>query len=90
METFDSLPSRPLRRTEVRRLRATDSVDGLIELGSGRVYWNGGLHEAVALTGGRVIDLSFEEGTWKQTVLARDADQQRHVREALKQLPENR
>lgn len=38
---------------------------------------NGGLKKAVALVEGTVVDLSFEDEAWKQTVLARDANKQR-------------
>lgn len=89
MEKFNSLPSRPLRRADVQRLRAHESVDGFIELGSTKIRRNERLHEAVALTEGTVIDLSFKKGAWKQTILARNADKQRHLRETLKLLPEN-
>ncbi|EMA37701.1 hypothetical protein [Halococcus hamelinensis] len=88
MEGFGSLPSHPLRRSEVERLRSDASVDGLIELEPKVVYRNGGLRKAVALTDRTVIDLAFRDGTWTQQVLARDADSRHHLREALKQLNE--
>lgn len=88
METLDSLPSRPLKRSEVERLR-TDETDGFIELEPKQVYLDGGLRKAVALTDRTVVDLSFEDGAWTRRVLADDADSQRHVQEALKQLTES-
>ncbi len=87
MEMLDSLPSRPLKRGEIERLRAHEAMTQLIELASREhTIRNGGLERAVALAERTVIDLSFEGGAWKQTVLARDADAQHHIEEALKQL----
>lgn len=84
---LDSLPSRPLKRDEIEQLRAHETVTHLIELASREhTIRNGGLERAVALAERTVLDLSFEDGAWKQTVLARDADAQRHIEEALKQL----
>ena len=84
---LDSLPSHPLKRETVERLRAHDTVSGFIELQS-REYalQNGGLERAVALVEETVVGLSFEDGVWQQTVLARDADDQDHLQEALGQL----
>lgn len=89
MKVLDSLPSRPLMQADVQRFRTDESINGFIELEASRVYQNGGLHEAVALTERTVVSLSFENGTWNREILARDADKQRHVQEALRQLPED-
>ncbi|WP_049898413.1 hypothetical protein [Halococcus agarilyticus] len=87
MELLDPLPSRPLKRADIERLRARTIVDGFIELASREhTVRNDGLERAVALADRTVIDLAFEDGAWKRTVLARDADSQRHLDEALEQL----
>lgn len=84
---LDSLPSHPLQRTDIERLRTHETVDGFIELESPEhAFRNGGLREAVALTDGTIVGLSFEDDAWMQTVLARDANKQDHLEEALRQL----
>ena len=84
---LNSLPSRPLKRENIEQLRAHDTVGGFIELQSHEyALQNGGLERAVALVEETVIGLSFEDGVWQQTVLARDADDQNHLEEALGQL----
>jgi hypothetical protein len=84
VERLNSLPSYPLKRRDIVRLRAQESVDGFIELESrAQVLRNGGLGRAVVLIEGTVIALSFEEEDWKQTVLARDADGHQHITETL-------
>lgn len=86
---LDSLPSRPLERADIERLRADETVDGFIELESRKhIVQNGGLERAVALVENTVVSLTFEDGTWKRTVLARDADSRDHLAEALEQLGE--
>lgn len=86
MTVLDSLPSRPLKRGDIKQFRARETVDGFIELESRIHVANGGLRNAVALIGSTVVDLSFEDETWQQTVLARDADRHDHVTKALGQL----
>lgn len=81
-----SLPAHPLKREDIERLRTNETVDGFIELESRAHVANGGLKKAVALSDHTVVDLAFENGTWQQTVLARDADKQDHLKEALEQL----
>jgi hypothetical protein len=83
---LDSLPSRPLKRGDIEQLRTRETVDGFIALESRAHVANGGLRKAVALTERTVVDLEFEDGAWQQTVLARDADSQDHLNEALGQL----
>jgi hypothetical protein len=83
---LESLPSRPLKRGDIKQLRTRAAVDGFIELESRAHVATGGLRKAVALTEHTVVDLAFEDGTWRQTVLARDADKHDHVTEALEQL----
>lgn len=89
MTVLDSLPSQPLQQTDVEQIRAAETVDGFIELHSRTVYLNGGLQKVVALTDQTVVDLTFEDGKWNQTVLARDADNHDHLNEALRQLDEH-
>lgn len=89
MEAFDSLPSHPLKRSDVRRLRAHESVAQFISLEPRSVYLDGGLRRAVGLADETVVDLSFEDGAWKRTVLARDADRRDHLHETLGQLDED-
>lgn len=89
MEIFNSLPSRPLKRADIDRLRAHEAVDGFIELESRAHVYNGGLRKAVALIERTVVTLSFEDGAWKQTVLARDADDRHHIEEALGRLEQH-
>ena len=96
MTVLDSLPSRPLKRGDIEQLRARDTIDGFIALNlrdgfialesRAHVAHNGGLRNAVALTDNTVVDLSFEDKAWQQTVLARDADNHDHITEALEQL----
>ncbi|HET7325605.1 MAG TPA: hypothetical protein VFJ06_14855 [Halococcus sp.] len=86
MGPLDSLPCRPLAHSDVAQLRAHETVDEFIELEPERVYLNSGLKRAVALVERTVVGLSFEEGVWNKRVLARDADDQRLLDEALKQL----
>jgi hypothetical protein len=86
---LDSLPSRPLKRGDIKHLRARDTVEGFIELESRVRVSNSGLRKAVALTDSTVVDLEFEDEAWQRTVLARDADNQDHVHEALGQLNEH-
>ena len=87
MTVLDSLPSQPLKRGDIERLRAHETVGGFIELQS-REYalQNGGLERAVALVEETVVGLSFEDGAWQRTVLAHDADDRDHLQEALGQL----
>jgi hypothetical protein len=89
MEAFDSLPSHPLKRSDVGRLRAHESVAQFISLEPQSVYLDGGLRRAVGLADETVVDLSFEDGAWKQTVLARGADKQDHLHETLGQIDED-
>lgn len=86
MTVFESLPSRPLKRGDINQLRARETVEGLIELESRVHVANGGLRKAVALTDSMVVNLSFEDEAWQQTILARDADKHDHINEALAQL----
>lgn len=86
VDALNSLPSRPLKRADIERLRTHDTIDGFIELESRVHVANGGLRKAVALTDSTVVNLSFEDEAWQQMVLARDADNQAHVNEALAQL----
>lgn len=83
----NSLPSQSLSREDIEQLRAREDVDGFIELASREhTIQNGGLESGVALVENTVIDLAFEDGKWEQTVLARDANDQEHLEEALEQL----
>ena len=86
---LDSLPSQPLKRADIERLRAHETVNGFIELESSAHVYNGGLRKAVALIEKTVINLVFEDEAWKQTVLARDADEQDQLKEALGQLEQH-
>jgi hypothetical protein len=86
VEILNSLPSRPLKRVDIERLRTHDTIDGFIELESRAHVANGGLRKAVALTDSTVVNLSFEDEAWQQTVLARNADNHDHINEALAQL----
>lgn len=81
---LETLPSRPLVPAEITRLRESESVTAFTELEPrAHVTRNGGLKRAVALVEGRVVALAFEDGSWQRTVLAREADQRRHLEEAL-------
>ena len=86
VDALNSLPSRPLKRADIDRLRTHETIGGFIELESRMHVANGGLRKAVALTDSTVVNLLFEEEAWQQTVLARDADSQDHLSEALGQL----
>ena len=87
VDALNSLPARPLKRADIDRLRTHDNMDGFIELESrAHVAHNGGLRKAVVLTKRTVVDLEFKDGAWQQTVLARDADNQDQLSEALGQL----
>lgn len=88
MKVFNSLPSRPLKRGDIERFRTHDTVEGFIELESRAHIANGGLRKAVALTQRTVVNLSFENEAWQQTILSRNANAQDHVTEALAQLNE--
>ncbi|HET7322913.1 MAG TPA: hypothetical protein VFJ06_01125 [Halococcus sp.] len=89
VDALNSLPSRPLKRADIERFRTHETVDGFIELESRAHVYNGGLKRAVALTERTVVNLVFEDGAWKQTVLARDADERDHLEEALGQLEQH-
>jgi hypothetical protein len=90
MTVLDSLPTRPLKRPDIDQLRAHETMNGFIELESRtHVAHNGGLKKAVALVEEMVIALVFENGVWEQTVLARDADSQDQLKEALGQLEQH-
>lgn len=84
MKPLESLPDRPLGLSDVTQLRNDGTVDGFIELESrAHIVQNGGLERAVALVEGTVVGLVFENGAWTREVLARDADERRHLDEAL-------
>lgn len=81
---LDLLPSHPLSRAEIRRLRTHDSIEEFIELvPPTHAVLNGGLDSATALQEGTVIALAFEDGEWTQTVLANGADKWGHITETL-------
>lgn len=87
MDVLETLPARPLAVADAERFRAHETVTQFTALGSpAYARRDGGVKRVVALIAGTIVDLTFEDGTWERTILAREADQRHHLEEALEQL----
>ena len=88
MAPVDALPSAPLTRADVAKIRAREDVTSFIVLGTTSIHARLSRRDtpataAVALVDGVVCALEYDGTRWSREVLRRDAGRQDHLEAAL-------